>query len=185
MTGSVAHDETEHHATTERHPMFRTPTLRGASTLALTIGALLACTGCAAQAPQQLDKSQESTFEQWQHEFDRCMQQEGIAPEDLAIPVSPDGSPAAPAADTADVDAALQTCSNKVGPAPDGTGTVVDDQLNEQLLAYAKCMRDAGYDVADPTTNDGGVTIQQQGVDADPADISRCTEQAGLQHLGN
>lgn len=165
--------------------MFHTTSLRSAFALTLAAGALLTLTGCASAAPQELETNQRVTFEQWQHDFDRCMKDQGVLPEDLAIPVNPDGSPASSNVGGPDVDAALQTCANQVGPAPDGTGTVVDEALNEQLLAYAKCMREAGYDVPDPTTNSAGITLQQQGIDADPSDIARCTEQAGLQHLGN
>ena len=46
-------------------------------------------------------------------------------------------------------------------------------------------MREAGYDVPDPNPNNGGIVVQPNGgPDADPADVERCNEEAGLNDLG-
>lgn len=72
-----------------------------------------------------------------------------------------------------------------MGPAPEAANPLTDEQLNEQLLTYAKCMREAGYDVPDPKPNGEGITVQQNGgPEADPADVQRCTEEAGLEIQG-
>ncbi|MFD2675122.1 hypothetical protein [Gulosibacter bifidus] len=165
--------------------MLNSRAARFATALLLGGGALLSLAGCATNEQPELKKDHASSVEQWQHDFDRCLRDEGIEPENAGIPVNPDGSPVEANADSAALDAALQTCTEKVGPAPQGAGVATDEQLNEQLLTFAKCMREAGYDVADPNPNAGGITVQQNGgPDADPADVKRCSEEAGLENQG-
>lgn len=165
--------------------MLRTQTLRTSATILLGAGALLALAGCS--QPQQ-DASQEpraTTIEQWQHEFDRCMKGKGVNTEGGGIPVNPDGSPLEPDENGVDVDAAVQQCTDEVGVAPEGDPADTDELYTEQLLTYAKCMREAGYDVPDPNPNNGGIVVQPNGgPDADPADVERCNEEAGLNDLG-
>ena len=160
--------------------MFRTRTARAAATaLLISASAMLALAGCSANEPE-LQQNEAASMEQWQHDFERCLKEEGI--ENAGIPVNPDGSPIEGDEGEADLEAALQTCDNKVGPAPGGANPVTDEQLNEQLLTYAKCMREAGYDVPDPKSNGEGIIVQQNGgPEADPADVQRCTEEAGLE----
>lgn len=164
--------------------MFRTRTSRtAAAALLVGAGAMLALTGCSANEQPELQQNHAVSAEQWQHDFERCLKEEGI--ENPGIPVNPDGSPIEGDEGEADLEAALQTCDKKVGPAPEGANPVTDEQLNEQMLTFAKCMREAGYDVPDPKPNGEGIIVQQNGgPEADPADVQRCTEEAGLEIQG-
>ena len=113
------------------------------------------------------------------------MKEKGVNTEGGGIPVNPDGSPLEPDENGVDVDAAVQQCTDEVGVAPEGDPADTDEMYTEQLLTYAKCMREAGYDVPDPNPNNGGIVVQPNGgPDADPADVERCIEEAGLNDLG-
>lgn len=161
--------------------MFRTRTARAAATaLLISASAMLALAGCSANEPE-LQQNEAASMEQWQHDFDRCLKENGLDSANAGIPVNPDGSPIETNEDGTDVGAVLQNCADQVGPVPQSADSVTDEQLNEQLLAYAKCMREAGYDVPDPQPDANGFVVQQNGgPEADPSDIERCSQQAGL-----
>lgn len=141
--------------------------------------AVLALTGCASEKSEMPTDTAVSE-EQWQHDFESCLKDEGVElDESGGIPVNPDGT-FGDGEDGGDTEAALQKCSEKLGPAPQSGGAANDEQLEEQMQAYAKCMREAGYDVPDPKLDDNGAGVVHGGPDADPADVERCTAEAGL-----
>ncbi|QIN29831.1 hypothetical protein [Brevibacterium luteolum] len=122
-----------------------------------------------------------SSVEQWQHDFTRCMSDEGIELADGGgIPVNADGSFGG-SEDSGDFDRALQTCEEKLGPPPQDAGAVGDEELEAQLLRFSKCMREAGYDVPDPDFGSGEGPVISGVPDADPEDVERCSAEAGLE----
>lgn len=144
-----------------------------------TFGALLGLSGCTKAAEPDMAVDPATSVEQWQHDFERCMRDEGVElGEGGGIPVNSDGSFGG-TGDSGDFEAALQKCTTKLGPAPQAEGGVSDVELEALMLRFAKCMREAGYDVPDPTFDSDGSNVL--GVpDADPADVERCTTEAGL-----
>lgn len=49
----------------------------------------------------------------------------------------------------------MKTCRGEVGPAPAQTGGERTAKGFEQELEAARCLREAGFDVADPVINQG------------------------------
>ncbi|MHA3683572.1 hypothetical protein ACXR2T_11415 [Leucobacter sp. HY1910] len=153
--------------------------------IGLTAVATLA--GCSTQASPgttgDLAKTAEMGAEEWQHEFEKCMKAEGVDL-DAGIPMNADTSGVAPgASEGGDYGAAQTACTTKLGAAPVASDVPDDAELTSMMLDMAKCMRAAGYDMPDPKPVDSssGMSVQQWGVpDADPADIERCTVEAGL-----
>lgn len=58
--------------------------------------------------------------------------------------------------DTPEIRAAYPACTDEIGDPPTNAGmTLTPDELDE-LLERAKCLRDKGYDIQEPTTTDPG-----------------------------
>lgn len=128
------------------------------SAAALGFAALLALTtACAGQDAGQESLPAESSsasssgdpekeFLDWQLKFAECMRGEGI---DMPDP-SNDGSVSLSAPDDqAAFDAAMKLCQDELGTPPSSDQRSDQEILDEQLET-AKCLRDAGYDVEDP-----------------------------------
>jgi len=127
------------------------PAMLGASLLAFV-------TGCAAPAtstpPTSSSTSSSSSaddpdkdFLQWQLKFAECMRGQG---QNVSDP-EPDGSVTMEMPeDAAAYEAATATCTEEVGAPPAQTGGAKDN-VDEDMLKAAQCLRDAGYDVPDPT----------------------------------
>ncbi|MDR6868020.1 hypothetical protein J2Y69_002628 [Microbacterium resistens] len=114
----------------------------------------------------------EKEFQDWQLKFAECMRGEGI---DMPDP-SKDGASVTleiPADSTA-FDAASNTCQKKLGTPPSIDGKSEQEVLDEQLKT-AQCLRDAGIDVEDPKPG------QAMGLPMDvPEDvIKKCLTPAG------
>lgn len=147
-------------------------------------GAMLVLGAC---GDKTTDAGEESSIdnaagsvEQWQHDFTQCMKAEGIElGEGGGIPVNEDGSFSGDE-DSGDFDKALQTCEEKLGPPPAQAEPIGSGELEEQMLAFTQCMREAGYDVPDPDFGSGQGPVISGVPDADPADIERCSSEAGL-----
>ncbi|GAA1364757.1 hypothetical protein GCM10009637_13540 [Brevibacterium luteolum] len=149
-------------------------------------GAVLILSACGG-ASQEMDEDtgggadSASTVEQWQHDFTGCMSDEGIElAEGGGIPVNADGSFGG-SEDSGDFDRALQACEEKLGPPPQDAEAISDDELEAQLLRFAKCMREAGYDAPDPDFGSGDGPVISGVPDADPEDVEQCSAEAGLQ----
>jgi hypothetical protein len=117
----------------------------------LLVGMLAACSG---SDPKESEKpaGTEQTVQDWQVSFSACMRDEGIA--DYPDP-EPDGTmKAGTTLDDADAQAmetASKTCLEQLGEPPAGPGgKVTDEELMEQNMKVAQCVRDSGYEMEDP-----------------------------------
>lgn len=134
-----------------------TPRRRGAALLALPL-LLLALAGCSAAADDAPagGGAQPSTgvgspeYLQWELDVTHCLQDEGIAIKD------PD--PVAGIDDSAMSDPGWQTafpkCLEKVGQPPLAEVQMSDQELHDQTLKQAACLREQGLDIADPAMGD-------------------------------
>lgn len=137
--------------------------------LALPIAALL-LSGCTSASPDPEASNSDSPsgdpMQTWLVNYAGCMQDEGIDYPD------PDPNPNA-AASAIDIDAmggfeaysaADETCRGKVGDPPAPTGSdgkpLSDEEMREQALELAKCLREQGVEVEDPAA-DGSFTFDQ------------------------
>lgn len=160
---------------------------RSAIAAVFGLSAVAMFAGCSAQASPgatgDLEKTEQVAGDEWQHEFDKCMEAAGVDL-DAGIPVNADSSGVAPgSSEGGDFGAAQSECTAKLGPAPTAGDVPDDAELTSMMLDLAKCMRAAGYDMPDPKPVDSssGFSVQPLGVpDADPADVERCNIEAGL-----
>jgi hypothetical protein len=99
-------------------------------------------------------------------QFAQCMRDHGV---DMPDPETVDGAGGdgggvritVSGAPGAGMDAAMEACKDKL---PDGgTPPSMDPQQQEQLRAFAQCMRDHGVDMPDPDPNSGALRITQSG----------------------
>ncbi|AWG03719.1 hypothetical protein [Trueperella pyogenes] len=152
------------------HPSFRKANVG----VGLILVSALALVGCSSQAKPEPKVSAMSS-EQWQHDFERCLEKQGV---DLSNLVEGSGAKAGQDAKT---QKALQTCVGKLGLGPQQSQSFDEEQLQSQLLTYARCMRESGYDLPDPKiSGDGPITLELEPKNANPADIKRCGEKAGI-----
>ncbi|MEW6877930.1 hypothetical protein QEV67_03180 [Trueperella pyogenes] len=113
--------------------------------------------------------------EQWQHDFERCLEKQGVNLSELV-----EGS-GAKAGQDAKTQKALQTCVGKLGFGSQQSQSFDEGQFQSQLLTYARCMRESGYDLPDPKLGGNGpITLELEPENANPADIKRCGEKAGI-----
>lgn len=128
----------------------------------LLVAPLLAMlfTACAASASDgeapDPDETQVSDAGQWALDYAACMREHGIDMEDP----DPSGDViegVRPEEDTPQRQEATAACLEKLGPAPGGQGGGEEsmEEIREELLAMAKCLRDLGYDVDDPRPGEG------------------------------
>lgn len=128
----------------------------------LIVPFLLALAACAStpepDAPNPQD-TQAADAQQWALDYAACMRDHGIDMED------PDASGRSvaltPRDETPERQAATKACMEELGPSPAGGGSQGSqggpstDEMREQLLAMAACLRDLGYDVEDPAPGQG------------------------------
>lgn len=140
----------------------------------LMLGGLAAC-GSGADDGDNSGKpkaSSEEKFYDWQLSYAKCMRAEGI---DMPDPnPDPSGGTAALQLDEGQAtafEAGNKVCVKKLGdpPSPDGKKYNEAEQL-EEMLKTAKCLRDRGYDVADPEKG----TAMGLPMDVDPKDADAC-----------
>lgn len=166
-------------------------TLHRRALLALVGVTLLAGLAACAPTPDASDRrdgldspSDEQVFEDWRLALDDCMAEAGFDLPSVAIQ-GEDGGGNAVSVDPDEVDlealeAAQEVCFEKVGDPPAQEGVPSDDEMHELQLDFAKCMREAGYEYPDPAPGKGGAVSAMPADEFDPADIDRCTEEAGL-----
>jgi hypothetical protein len=125
----------------------------------LLLIALAACAGAPPTDNPGPQKSPVADAGQWALDFAECMRAEGI---DMEDPNSNGGVVAmAPSDETPERQAATETCIEKLGPSPAGNGSrgagggPSAEEMHEQLLEMAACLRDLGFDVADPKPGEG------------------------------
>ncbi|MEM9651995.1 MAG: hypothetical protein AAGA65_07850 [Actinomycetota bacterium] len=143
-------------------------------------------------APAGADTT-DQTDEELALEFAQCMRESGFAefPDpavnaDGSIDLIPGGPQQFQGVDQATIDEAVESCSDIVAGASFLPGAGMDQtEIEDQLLAFAQCLRDLGHDIADPQLNgsqSGGANgpggIFANGFDpTDPAnadDIATC-----------
>ncbi|HEY3142918.1 MAG TPA: hypothetical protein VGJ86_17385 [Acidimicrobiales bacterium] len=122
-------------------------------------------------------------------EFAACMRDNGL--EDFPDPeVSGDGSISigrgmVDLRDTEGFQAAQEACQgilDAVRPAPEGEQLTPDElaELRDQWHAVAQCVRDQGYDFADPEIDDYGRFRMKADGDGVEQAIEECAEEVGL-----
>ncbi|WP_022891510.1 hypothetical protein [Agromyces subbeticus] len=173
---------------------------RARALLALTgIGLLIALSACAPNASDGASDGADlasgdaqAEYDDWSLEFGDCMKEQGV---DVSMSgttsstETSDDSAATLNVDELDMeamDAAHETCIEKVGEPPVQPGMPDADEMNEAMLAFAACMREAGYDFPDPEiSSDGGVVAMQAmpADDIDPAVMDACNEEAGFPEM--
>lgn len=175
---------------------------RARALLALTgIGLLIALSAC---APNTSDGGADlasgdaqAEFDDWSLEFGECMKEQGV---DVSMSAGTSSSSESTGDESTDDAATLNlgemdlekmeeahaTCTEKVGEPPVQPGMPDADEMNAAMLAFAACMREAGYDFPDPEiSSDGGVVAMQAmpADEIDPADMDACNEQAGFPEM--
>lgn len=115
-----------------------------------------------------------AAYAEWSDKFNACMKDKGF---DMSTP-----GESTSGVDAEAIDNAANDCFKVVGDPPADPNVPSADELNEQMLAFAKCMRAAGYDYPDPKIDpNGGVAMSQaMPADWDPAVIDKCSEDAGM-----
>ncbi|MFC9559626.1 hypothetical protein [Agromyces sp. NPDC056965] len=121
----------------------------------------------------------EAIYAEWNDKFQDCMKDKGFDLSDMSESISTDDAEA--------MTEAADACYEKVGEPPADPNVPSNEELNEQMLAFAKCMREAGYDYPDPKIDpNGGVAMgQAMPADWDSADIDNCSEEAGMGAAGS
>jgi hypothetical protein len=106
-------------------------------------------------------------------EFAQCMRDEGV--EDFPDPEIDDNggiqlSPGDIDTDDPEVQAAQDKCQSILdqGQSSDAPDEGQQAELQEQVLAFAQCMREHGIDFPDPEVSDNGAVLPQLGSGVDP-----------------
>lgn len=163
--------------------------------IGLLLAALTACTPTA-ETPELASGDSDAAYEDWSIDFTACMKREGV---DMSMSFSSASGEAGNGEASSDVEmaepvdpgevdleameAANEKCIDEVGEPPVPPGAPDADEMNEAMLAFAACMREAGYDYPDPEiSSDGGVVAMQAmpADDLDPAVMDACNEEAGF-----
>lgn len=143
-------------------------------TAVLGAGLLVALSACSPTADDTtLDTgTPEITMEDWRQGVDDCMLDAGY---DL-VAMSEEGggmTPSMTSEESADFDKAYTGCIGEVGEAPVDESVLSEDDMFEAQLVFAGCMRDAGYDYADPVKGSGGMS-EPFGPEVDPDVVDTC-----------
>ena len=123
----------------------------------------------------------------------RCMRQHGVDMPDpkvdaqgrVQIQIGPGGGGNRPP-DPKKLQAAQQACGNLLGDGGDGPGQM-DPKARDAMVAYARCMRQQGIDMPDPT--DDGLVLKKDGGQAAGSDPEtpafKQADRACRHHLAN
>jgi hypothetical protein len=123
-------------------------------------------------------------------DFAKCMREHGIDMPDpevddqgrIKVRVGPGGAGERP--DPKKLEEAQKACGNLMGGGGDGPAQL-DPEDRDAMVAFARCMREHGIDMPDPT--DGGLTVRRQGdggVDPESKEFQEA-EKACDHHLAN
>lgn len=173
----------------------RTTTKRSRLTLALAGASLLILlAGCADAGGSGGDgelssSTDEQAFDEWSAVFDECMKEQGVDLEQFRAQTSTENGEDEQASVTVPDDLDIQlfekaneTCLDEVGHPPAQAGAPDEEEWQENMLAFAACMREAGYDYPDPEfKGNGGAVVEHPADEYDPADLDHCSEVAGLE----
>ncbi|MEV2278755.1 hypothetical protein AB0I72_24525 [Nocardiopsis sp. NPDC049922] len=141
---------------------------------AVTAGLLL--TGCGVlggEGADGADGTREPTMEEAMADFAACMRENGY---DMPDPEG-EGMVALPAADPDDEElmAALEACEDII---PVDENAPSEEEMFEQSLLVAECMREEGYDMPDPEPGQGLAIPLGPDDDAGMEALTRCSDQA-------
>jgi hypothetical protein len=124
-------------------------------------------------------------------EFAKCMREHGVDMPDpevdskgrIRVTIGNRGSKGNPP-DPKKLEAAQQACGNLLGGGGEGPGKL-DPKAQDAMLAFARCMREHGIDMPDPTGN-GLVFNSKRGQGPDPSSSKfKEAERACDHHLGD
>ena len=139
-------------------------------TTPLAVGAICLAgllTGCAGGSSTSNDTASASAVDAYALKFAQCMREAGF---NMPDPGSPEEKNYQPEGDPEAFNEAVQQCSNKLGPAPGAEATVGNDpEIYERSVKAAQCLREQGYNVADPEPG-RGLTLP----DVPPEAIEKC-----------
>jgi hypothetical protein len=124
-------------------------------------------------------------------DFAKCMREHGVDMPDpevdskgrIRVTIGNRGSKGNPP-DPKKLEAAQQACGNLLGGGGEGPGKL-DPKAQDAMLAFARCMREHGIDMPDPTGN-GLVFNSKRGQGPDPSSSKfKEAERACDHHLGD
>ena len=106
-------------------------------------------------------------FERAQLEYARCMREHGV---DMPDPVNGELELKSDRRNQKKVDEAHEACGSILEDAAPQLSEEQEAELREAALDYAKCMREHGIDMPDPTFREGGGVLMRmpQGAESDP-----------------
>lgn len=155
----------------------------GRSAFAILAGAgmvlsLAACSGGSAAGStddELLGKDAYQAWEDWNYDFEACMKDEGL---DISEGIPMDMSGSTPTA-SSEYEKLQTKCFDKVGQPPALPEMPTDEEMKEQMLTFAKCMRGLGYDYPDPDFSDGLPMVEAMDSETvNPDDIDQCSLEA-------
>lgn len=130
-------------------PSVRRSRLAAAIAAALLVVSLSACaapgSGGSAQGSSGKQEDPQKAFDEWQLRFAECMRGKGV---DMPDP-GKDGSTIAIPLDDDAFRTAMDSCMSALGQPPSVDGKSDQEILDDQLKT-AQCLRDAGYPAEDP-----------------------------------
>ena len=140
------------------------------------VAAGLLLTGCGAlggDADGEAGGTREPTMEEAMVDFAACMRENGY---DMPDPEG-EGMIALPAVDPDDEElmAALEACEDII---PVDENAPSEEELFQEGLLMAECMREEGFDMPDPERGQGITIPVEPGDDEGMEALTRCSEQA-------
>jgi hypothetical protein len=131
--------------------------------LALCAATVVACGGSAGGGTG--GSQAQAATEEAPLEFAKCMRDHGAEVEDpkqgTSLTIEDNGDPA--------TKKALAACKGKLGNAGQELSAEEGEEFKEGWLAFAKCVREHGLDMADPTFKGPGKVLLDQSATSSPA----------------
>lgn len=143
--------------------------------VALTL-VLAGCAPASSDAGGELKQGDAKTvYADWQDKFHECLKGKGFdlsSMKDKSVTSS----------DSEKLEVAVSACYKVIGNPPPDPSVPSAAEMNTSMLTFAKCMRAAGYDYPDPKIDPNGGAPMSPAMPADwnPADIDKCSKDAGL-----
>lgn len=123
---------------------------------------LVACSLLPVQPGAPEESQGEQSFEEWALAYAGCMREQGIDIPDPEVGAEGDSVTFTFGAENGEAaySAADKHCNEVVG-LPPGSTLVNQEESDSSMLEMAQCLREKGYDVADPEPN-GGITFPEE-----------------------
>lgn len=149
----------------------RTAAAAGAICAAMVLSLLAGCAQSAAPASSSHSSTDAADLQQYTLSISRCMRDKGF---DVPDPDS-DGALAIPTTgDPEAIEKAYKECESSAGPLP-GAEDVSEEEMQQFYVQVTECLRQEGYDVADPAPGESlrlDETIPEEA-------LSTCAEKVG------